>query len=554
MNTKLFSFASILLASISGFSQDTKKDVGNLSGNFLNNNQFYVRDDKIGANTPVYLHQLSSSDAWLFLNYQYKGYALSLRYDVFNNSPLLNPQSTYSNHGIGYWQIRKSFDNLEVTAGSFYEQFGSGLVFRAYEDRNIGIDYAIQGVRLKYNFGEYLKLKGFTGNQKGNVSNRFGTSPAIIKGLNAEGSINSNKWFKISPGGSIVNRTLDNTTIQQIADEINTYPIADRFDPKYNVFAYNMYSNFYLGDFGVNLEYVGKTKETLRDNSNKLINKAGQIIYGTMTWSKSNINKIGSSIGINAQYKRTENYQFRTSPFETLLNGLVAYLPSITRQNTYRLLARYNAAVQELGETALQADAEFTLKHGTVFSVNVSHVESLKANGLNGQKQLLFEEQYVDVQHKFNKHWKAKLGLQRIFYNQDRYEQKPGYANVKTITPFGEITHKFNSKRSLRLEWQYLNTKADLGSFANVLLEYNIAPKFTFAAGDMLNVKPDRQPGSPIAAEKIHYYSFFSSYTHKASVFTLAYIKQLQGVNCSGGICRVEPAFSGVRFTVNTNF
>ena len=26
------------------------------------------------------------------------------------------------------------------------------------------------------------------------------------------------------------------------------------------------------------------------------------------------------------------------------------------------------------------------------------------------------------------------------------------------------------------------------------------------------------------------------------------------GVNCTGGICRIEPAFSGVRFTLTTNF
>ena len=35
---------------------------------------------------------------------------------------------------------------------------------------------------------------------------------------------------------------------------------------------------------------------------------------------------------------------------------------------------------------------------------------------------------------------------------------------------------------------------------------------------------------------------------------TLAYIKQVEGVNCSGGVCRLEPAFSGVRFTLTTNF
>ncbi|HEY1045054.1 MAG TPA: DUF6029 family protein [Bacteroidia bacterium] len=34
----------------------------------------------------------------------------------------------------------------------------------------------------------------------------------------------------------------------------------------------------------------------------------------------------------------------------------------------------------------------------------------------------------------------------------------------------------------------------------------------------------------------------------------MSYIKQVQGVNCTGGICRVEPAFSGVRLSLSTSF
>src|ERR1041384_5667258 len=75
----------------------SQQDKGELSGNFQTNNQFYVRDNRIGANTTQYLHELSSTDAWLFLNYKIKGYNFMLRYDVFNNSPLFNPQEAYSN-------------------------------------------------------------------------------------------------------------------------------------------------------------------------------------------------------------------------------------------------------------------------------------------------------------------------------------------------------------------------------------------------------------------------------------------------------------------------
>ena len=42
------------------------------------------------------------------------------------------------------------FDNLTVTAGNFYEQFGSGLILRSFEERTLGIDNALDGLRLKY--------------------------------------------------------------------------------------------------------------------------------------------------------------------------------------------------------------------------------------------------------------------------------------------------------------------------------------------------------------------------------------------------------------------
>jgi hypothetical protein len=70
----------------------------------------------------------------------------------------------------------------------------------------------------------------------------------------------------------------------------------------------------------------------------------------------------------------------------------------------------------------------------------------------------------------------------------------------------------------------------------------------------MVNVDPHRYERMIIANKVLHYPTVFMGYTEKNTVFTLAYLKQQQGVNCSGGICREEPAFSGIRFTVSSNF
>ena len=41
-----------------------------------------------------------------------------------------------------------SGDGVGVTIGNFYDQFGSGMIFRAYEERHLGIDNALDGIRF----------------------------------------------------------------------------------------------------------------------------------------------------------------------------------------------------------------------------------------------------------------------------------------------------------------------------------------------------------------------------------------------------------------------
>jgi hypothetical protein len=551
-----------MLAGMDLIAQST--ETGKFSGQFQTAVNFYEQDDSIGANTEVYLKAKSGADAWLFLNYEYRGFTFAARFDGFQNSPLLDPQGMYTKQGIGFWQIAKQTELIHITAGYFYEQFATGMLFRAYEDRNIGIDFAIKGIRLKANPIQNLRFTGFSGQQKGNIfsSERFGYAPQVISGANVEYDMRIHSDLTATIGGSAVNRVLDNNTMNRLITIINSYTASEQFLPKYNVYGFNGYGNLSWKGLSYYGEYNYKSPEAMfNQEGTRLFSSSGDIQYHSLSYSKGQMgaNK-QMSFGGNAQYKRIENFVFRTSPFENLLNGMIAYLPSITRQNTYRLLARYNSVVQELGEQAFQGDFIFTPKRGTSLFFNYSHVESLPENGIDGKPERLFNEWYVEVQHKFKKNkatgkqWVTKGGFQRIFYNQDRYEIKPGYDNVKAMTYFGEVTWKYHKTRSWRLEGQLMETRQDLGSFINVVLEWNIAPHWSFAVGDMVNHKPFRQKDSPVSDRIIHYYSTFVSYTKGPSQLTLSYLKQVEGVNCTGGICRVEPAFSGLRFTANTAF
>ena len=52
----------------------------------------------------------------------------------------------------------------------------------------------------------------------------------------------------------------------------------------------------------------------------------------------------------------------------------------------------------------------------------------------------------------------------------------------------------------------------------------------------------------------LHYPTIGLVYTHHANRFSLAYVKQVEGINCAGGICRYEPTFHGVRLNISSSF
>ncbi len=555
--TTLGLFCSFLVS----FAQETdeKKDKGEFSGNFQNTNQFYVNDPQIGTNTTQYKRELSSTDAWLFLSYKLKGFKFNLRYDVFNNTPLFNPSEAYTKSGIGIWSVSKDIDKLNITVGYFYDQFGTGMVFRAYEDRNLGLDFAVNGARIIYTPTENTQIKAFTGLQKF----RFDLRPEVIKGINAEHRIEINENLNTQLGASVVNRTIDQSTMNNIVGGINNYDLENRFIPKYNVYVGNIYNTLSYKKFTLYTEYCQKTKEAI---FNPLINrmelKDGRVYYTSLSYSTK-------GLGINGQYKRIESFSLRTSPLENLNLGMIAYLPSLTRQNTYRLLARYNAVVQELGENALgleftiKPQGEFFKKHQTTININTSVVTGkndfdltrLNPVNFNDDTARYFREHYIDVSHKFTKKFKAMLGFQYINYNQQLFEQQSAqYKYVTAKTYFGEITYKLTPTRSLRVEAQYLDTKQDLGSFINGTVELNIAPHYSFSIGDMVNVNRVIRNTQASSSDLVHYWNVFGSYTYKTTRITGGYLKQVEGVNCTGGVCRVEPAFSGLRLTLQTNF
>ncbi|MCY7410449.1 MAG: DUF6029 family protein [Chitinophagales bacterium] len=505
---------------------------GTLSGDLQTDLKIFQRDSAIGAtNTPQYDNYLSGLESWLTVNYSIAGFNAHIRFDAFHNSNLFDPSGSYTGAGIGYFNLQKEIGKLTVTGGYFYEQYGSGIVFRSYEDRGLGLDYATFGISLKYQLNDNWVIKGLAGQQK----NQFTRYNPVFKGLNVEGNLNLSDKIKLAPGAAFLNRTMDQASMDNVVNVVNGLDSADRFVPKYNVYAFSGYYTLSVGDFSWYTEGAYKTHEAIYDATGTLVDKPGNVVYSSLAYSRK-------GLGITTQVKRTENFVLRTSPNETLLKGVLDFLPPMSRQNSLRLPARYTPATQYLGELAIGLDAVYTPTQGYQFEFSYSDIHDLDQN-------LLWREAFAQLDITKSKKHNFQVGLQYVFYNQTVYRSEP-LPDLTAFTPFAEYTYKISRKNSLRFELQYQHTEEDYGSFIFALAEYNIAPRLSFSISDMYNLNPN-----PAKTEdKIHYYNFFMSYTKNANRFALSYARQIAGVNCSGGVCRYEPAFSGVKLSITSTF
>lgn len=530
---------------------------GTFSGDLMMNLNFFQRDTNIKASgNPLYNNYLSGSEGWLDLRYNIKGFTFFVRADAFNNSNLKNPTSASTDFGIGAWSISKDLKDLSITVGSIYDQIGSGILFRAYEDRGLLIDNALIGMELKYKLTSNITLKGFTGQQKNNsaigVNGSLHTPPygPVIKGLNAEGDFSAGK-VHIIPGVGVLNRTLDANSYSSLVGTIKGQDSTHQFTPVYNMYAFTIYNTLTYKNFSWYVEGAYKTHEAIVDPFSGLnIDTAGNAEYTSLSYGQK-------GIALSLTGKRTQCFVMRTSPNEILLNGMMNWQPIVAVLRPERLMSRYTPASQDFSEMAGTANLNLSPNDVTNFTLTYTNI-----NTLDNQK--LYREAYVEGNYQGLKSWIFQGGAQYLEYNALIYQNAPAHGAhpiIYAVTPFAEITYRFTERKSLRAEIQYMDTKEDYGSWAFVLLEYDFAPMWSVSASDMYNTSINKNSDNPnfddpgFSTKKANnYYNFYVAYTKGPHRFSIAYVKQVDGINCSGGVCRYEPAFSGVKATITTSF
>ena len=152
----LFSFLHAYCA------QAQVQNAGELHGNFQVDAQYYNIDTLIGA--PVVPEKVLTN-GFMNLWYTRGDFSAGLRYESYLNV-MQGFDPRFRGTGVPFRFASYKNDKLEATVGNFYEQFGNGILLRAYEERGLGYDNAFEGVRVRYQPAKGVYLKGLIARQR----------------------------------------------------------------------------------------------------------------------------------------------------------------------------------------------------------------------------------------------------------------------------------------------------------------------------------------------------------------------------------------------------
>ena len=521
-------------------------DGAQIHGDFQTDVQSYKADAAIGA--PVVPERIRTN-TFANLILTAGKFTAGVRYEAYL-PPLQGFDQRYNGQGIPYRFATYDAGRLAVTVGNFYEQFGSGLIFRAYEERNLGIDTSIDGLRVRAQPVPGVRLIGLIGKQRF----FFDKAPATVRGVDAEVSLN-----ELVPG-------LDSAATRFIVGGsfISKYQAAD--DPllvlPQNVGAGAARVSVSNGGFLFNAEYAQRANDP--SVANGFIYRKGEALLLTSSYARN-------GFGIVAGVKRVDNFDFRTDRNATGILNRLNFLPALTKQHTYLLAASiYPYATQPLGELSGQLEVTYHLpsgqlggQYGTDFALNYSAVNSLKTTPLNDMQTTrqgyesdffkvggtrYFRDLNVEVHRRFSKKVKMNAMYAHFVYNKDVVEGQAGYGIITSDLGVVDVAYKFSPKHSLRGELQTLQTKRDLGSWAAALLEYSYSPHFFATVYDQYNY------GNAVPEKQIHYLAGQVGYIGGTTRLAVGYGRQRAGIVCVGGVCRYVPASNGFILSITSSF
>ena len=558
MKLRLVILLTLLIFFIVNINGQDLKSPGVISGNIQTIGQYYQEDSIINAALPEHLYGFNG---FANINYQKGDFRAGIRYESYLNT-LEGYPTSFSGTGIGYRYLSWKSDNVGITIGNFYDQFGSGMIFRAYEERQLGIDNSLDGIRLTFQPVNGLFLKGMVGKQRHVFMDGLVNGNGIIRAFDSELNLNelldsSNSWkFKATIGGSFVSK-------------FNTDNNTSFFDLPKNVGASSIRLNLRYNKIRFSGEYVHKINDPYPDNQDSRFN----YIYKNGEGVLLNLGYSTKGFAVDFSAKHMDNMLWRSTNVNVgPTDLLIGYLPALTKQHTYNLAATlYPYATNFYGEIAYQLDVLYKIpkksflggKYGTSIALNfaTAHVPernfiedmestrtSYTSSVFSRSDSILFQDFNVEIKRKINKKLNISLNYFNFIFNDDAVKVANYYKMIYAQIAVMDLTYKIHRHHSLRFETQAMWTNEDKGDWLFGQIEYTFSPHWYIAILDQYN------SGNEDLKKRVHYGLISAGYINGSHRFSFQYGKQRAGVFCVGGVCRAVPASNGLTFSFTSSF
>ena len=510
----------------------TGADWGRLSGSIETANILYLDDAVTG--TPA--HRFGSNN-YLKLDWQREALSAGLQAEWYPQALAGYPDEL---HGAGltglYVDWRRGL--VQIHAGSFHEQLGSGLLLRSWEDREMGINNVITGgfaaIHTPSRSLEFKLLGGLP---------KYGMWPyAQTAVAGADLGVRVFDWLKLE--GSVIDRMSFG-----IDNDISILAASSGFDLPRHVPGYSARMQIATGGLSVKAEYVGKGKdfyaEALPEAREQYILKGGNA-------QLLEVNYANGPFSAAVTLRRLENMSSRIflSAGTYSVANTINYLPSLCMQQTYMLAGLNPYVTYADGEAGFQGDAYYNFRRGTALGgkygmklhVGGSWIQALPcALADRDEWHLAYRDINLELERRWSRAFRSVLFV-------SIQENSPTHGNRKAtdaqnIFVFdGQL--RTSSTTAVRLELQYLYSQELTRDWMAALLEFTVAPHWSFSVSDMYNH----------GSTGVHYWQTAVAYSLDALNISLVGGRSREGMVCSGGVCRWQPAYSGVCLRAQWSF
>jgi len=565
MNFKNFIFL-FCLTFLSIKAQD-KKNYGRLFGGFETNAQRYLEFEN-DENSPEYFR----SNNYLQLNYEIKKWTFGLQAESYTKQALLNYYPGFDGTNLATYFAKYKSKKFEAIAGYFYEQYGSGMILRAWEDRALGINTALRGGKIFYKPINNIRIKAFYGQQRSG----FNVSDGKLYGFDIEANLSDLFSFQESDleiGFSNVNRyeKIDETLIP-----------SPSFSPTTNAFSFR--TSFVQGIFYSLLEANYKSKDA---TLNRITNAISNNFINDGSAIQLNLGIAKDGLGIDMTLRRTENMLFTSEriPEAVGLNQssldyfdkVINFTPALTKQHHSNLANIYvyqaqagiefkSNEIMKSGETGGQIDVvydfakdtKFGGKYGTKVALNYASwynlpgtyraVPSKYETNFFGVGEKYFSDFNLEVKKQFSENTRASFLYVNQYYNKPWVEDASH--DVNTHIFYSELIYSFTKSKSIRIDVEHMWADADFKNWMGGSLEYNFNEKFSLYTLDLVNYGNNKDSEE----KKKHYLTVGGAYRKGTTRIALGYGRQRGGLVCVGGVCRFVPESTGISLSFNTAF